>query len=171
MRIVIEEARMNPKPYEVVMMNYTDFSNFKQLASQIVGNHNVDVDGKPVRFLNVKTFRFERGSTVIQYRYGYTGPFQSLDFLRKPPPKRKPRKMPPKKAQKKNPPFVIPENIFDNFKDRLYQLSLLYHTLQPISIEKKKDLMTLLKNNVIPQCYSGFQEALLLSKKVKDTFP
>jgi len=61
--------------------------------------------------------------------------------------------------------------MFEDLQNRVPKLTPLFAGLQPISLNKKKDLMSLLSDNVIPQYYTPFYDALVPSKKVRDSFP
>jgi len=164
--MVMEETRVNPSPFKVHIMSYDDFLNFKWLAQSFVANHNIDTDGKPVRFLKVKSFKFCRQSNKILYRYNYKDDgYCGINFLKKP--ENNATKAPPKKVRKrkcvlKKKPATkkadtieliefSAESLFFSFYTNQLSPPKLYSSAQPISIAKKKDLMDLVKTGVIPQ--------------------
>ena len=85
MRLIVEEARRNPQPYQVQQMDFSQFLDFKNLFDHTVMNFSLTSDGKKVSFLKVKLFRFQRGSSNILFKYNYKDEFSSMNFLAEPP--------------------------------------------------------------------------------------
>jgi len=78
MRMIIESARMNPCPYNVNVLDFSEFYDTKKLATEIVVNHNLywGVHSmESVHFLHVKWFRFQRNSSEIPFKYEYNDEF------------------------------------------------------------------------------------------------
>jgi len=115
-------------------MNYSDFHDFKSLATRIVANHKMNTENKSVDFLHVKCFKFERGSETVKYRCDYSGPYEEFNFLYEPTPKRKPKETPPKKLQKRKDIAPLhPERMFADLQNRVHELTPLYAGLKETS--------------------------------------
>lgn len=81
MRMVVETARLDPKPYSCKIQNYTEVLDFKKLSKDIVKNRSKNVNGETVSWLDIKWLRIEIASSRILYKYDYHGPFQEFDYL------------------------------------------------------------------------------------------
>lgn len=153
-RVIMETARINPRPYNVRMMNYSDFFNIKKLSDRIMKNWKVNEENDKIRWLNIKWFRIEKGSDCILYKYDYNGDFHKFNFTRSPPSPKKGRKSSVK-------PIAVCEI-------KLETLTPLYYEILKVSPQKKKDLLSLVKEGVIPAYYAQFYTSLETDSAAKD---
>lgn len=140
-RGIIEGARKRPYPYKVNQMAHSEFYNLETLAEVVVKNRTKATDGKKVNWLKVKFFQFKRGSNLVAFKYNVDDP--EFSYL----------------------------NVNDEMCAVAWtyiKLLIKYPKLLPISLAKKKDLLSLLKCGVIPKAYEYFINSLPCDKKVKD---
>jgi len=196
--LLISLARKKPKPYEVIPMQHTDFSDVKLLASKLISNSSVNRNGEKVKWLNIKWMKFTRARPfVIQYKYSVSEeePFCDIDTLGFndismlnplgsisqiiPLSDSRPEcfgaefeagntaSISTRYQQKRNskirqrtPPNMATITLSALYKDRI-----------AITDAKKKDLMSLLKDSVIPADFRSFYESLPTSSSVRDSLP
>lgn len=91
--IVIQFARLNPKPYEVNHICFNDIQDWKSFSTDTLKNvTKITSEGTDttVEWLKIKWLRFERGSNTIQFKYDLTKEdFHEFNFTIRPHPKRK----------------------------------------------------------------------------------
>lgn len=181
MRMIVEQARMKPKPFNVNVLNFNEFWDFKTLFTETIKNSTLTSNGEKVEYLKIKWFRFQRDSEEVLFKYNYDDDFKSIPYSKDPqiinPPKRQRRKknIPSASASasdNQNKPSAVPMiNIPQSVRSKKLRLRQLYFNKFPISVAKKKDLVKLLKDGVIPPIYADYFNSLEAHKSVKDSFP
>lgn len=131
----------NKKPmkeaYRVKELKHSDFIDLKALGATMIKNRTQDTEKKTVQWLKIKRMHFEKAnSNVVFFSYEYNGPYKELIVHGKPQGR--------------------PEAI--NLKE-------LYSSEVPISQAKKRDLLRLCKNGVIPKEDHRFFQALKTKKE------
>jgi hypothetical protein len=141
---VIRGARKTGRPYEVQRLVHSDFLAVKQLAKGIMKKRSRNQKDDLVNWLSIKWFRFDKTRPyVIQYKYSVMDvEFNQISVLT----------------------GFEPQSV-------ALQLHALYHDRIPISIAKKRDLMQLLKSEVIPCEYSCYYNELPSAGSTRDCFP
>lgn len=151
--VLIQMARLKPRPYIVTHLTYLDFYNFKELASKIMVNTTCDTDGNQVKWLQIKWLRFiKTNPSTIFFKYDV----KSNDFL-----KLNIRDVGTKRTRTRK----QCENVYD------VSLEQQYTSLLPISNAKKHDLLCLLREKVIPGDYKNFVEMLPTAVEAIDIVP
>ncbi|XP_039297599.1 uncharacterized protein LOC120354460 [Nilaparvata lugens] len=143
--MLIEMAHRKPRPYIVKTLNNDSFHNLQKLSDEILTNSKIDNDGQKVSWLKIKWMRFEKSKPfTIQYKYSLSETeFRAVDVL-----KMKGRSL---KLQNWNAVKLAPK-----YKNKL-----------PISEAKKKDLLSLVGNGIIPRDYTHFYESIISKKNNK----
>ncbi len=143
-KLVIEMSRRKPFPYEVNSVKYNDIYDLEDLNNQIIKNVKKTVSGSTVNWLLCKWFRFQRGSSQVGLKYDVTcSSFEYFDV-----------------------------NIHGIDWNSVV-LKKKYAAPLMITMEKKRDLLNLLKKGVIPETYATYYNNLpcgTRKKKIKD-FP
>lgn len=143
--ILIAGSKKSGDPYIVNRLGHEDFYDVKELSKNIMMNRNRNTDGDVVQWLKVKHLRFQKSKPyVISYRYN----LDDETFLEM--------------------------NVRTQRRGRRSQeasLKAAYTARLPISSAKKKDLLKLLKDGVIPKEYTQFYTDLPTSDDVRDTLP
>ena len=139
--LLISAARIKPSPYQVTVMHYDDFYDLKELTRKIVKNVTETVDGEKVNWMKMKWIRLQKSKpTIIQYRNDLLeGTFFEIDI-----------------NQRKR--TGLQEKNELNWSD--ISLKPMYSHKLPVSEQKKKDLLSLLKSKVIPEEYRYFIEGI-----------
>ena len=142
--VVIRGARKTGRPYEVQRLVHSDFLAVKQLAKGIMKKRSRNQKDDLVNWLSIKWFRFDKTRPyVIQYKYSVMDvEFNQISVLT----------------------GFGPQSV-------ALQLHALYHDRIPISIAKKRDLMQLLKSEVIPCEYSCYYNELPSAGSTRDCLP
>jgi len=131
----------NKKPYIVEELSYKDFVDLQKLSALLIKNKTLDTDDKKINWLKVKGFEYTKSNPyLVGYKYDYFGEYKQIDVRGK-----------TKRAMRN-------ESIN-------CELSKLYSKQQPISIEKKKDLINLCNKKVIPEIYHSYYSNLPSLKK------
>lgn len=145
LELVISTARKSPSPYVVKRMTYQEFMDFKELSKKTIVNRTRNSLGETIRWLKIKQLRFEKAKPdLIQYKYDLSDDFKEL-IVR---PARRGRKS------------------VDNL-----ELKPVYDARLPISSAKKKDLLKLIKDRVIPPEYEEWYNNLPVSENANDRLP
>lgn len=141
---IMKATRKNPKPYEVKPYSYQDFYDVRGLAKEFFVNRKKDTKKtKKINWLNVKVFRFVRNSKYVLFKYDVKSEeFEQETILRN----------------------SVKISDFGSFN--LSRSA--YQNMLPISIAKKRDLLDMLKEGVIPSIYRDYYQSLPSSKHVKD---
>lgn len=144
--LLIEMARKKPCPYQVHKVSFSDFYDLQALASVVMQNTKVNTLKEQVKWLHIKWLRFDKSKPfIIQYKYSLSdNEFLELNVLQ----------------TKKTKKAVMLETLPQKYDKRL-----------PISEAKKKDLLSLLRKQIIPLSYKSYFETLPSSKKAKDLVP
>lgn len=139
--LLISSARRNPKPYEVFVLDYSEFFDFTDLFNKLVKNISLNTNNEKVKWLLIKWLRFEKCKpNIFQYKYNLSDEtFQEIDTTFK-----------QRKSRSLNP----------NLNHWLIPLQQKFSAPNPISYLKKMDLLELLNKNVIPQDYRNYIEQL-----------
>lgn len=96
-----------------------------------------------INWLNVKVFRFVPNSKQLLFKYDVRSENFELEIILR---------------------NGVNISDFESFT----RLKTAYKELLPISIAKKRDLVNMIKEGVIPPVYKSYYESLPSSKKVKD---
>ncbi|CAG4952530.1 unnamed protein product [Parnassius apollo] len=136
----------NFTPYNVTELSYQDMIDVKALASKIIKNITIAENGEKVCWLKIKYLRFELPG-FIKYRYDYDGPYNLLNTLCKPG-------RPTRRTPNSEMPNINTEDLLRAYKQCL-----------PIKKQKKKDLLQLCKENIIPKELHGWYESLPCSNE------
>jgi hypothetical protein len=144
--VVVSTARKNPAPYNVMRLTHEDFLNFKELSSHIIVNRSRNTMGKVVNWLKIKHLRFQKSAPhVIQYKYRLSADnFLELNVRGR-----------IRRKQQSDCPSV----------------QQAYRSRLPISAAKKKDLMKLLTDRIIPPEYEEWYRSLPVSDTSRDSLP
>lgn len=136
---VIQSAKKTGKPFKVHELNYENFINFKQLTSNIGNNFNKNTLGQKVLWNDLKVIKVSKKHPD---RLFYKTSYEQLDFGE-----------------------IIVMNKTRNAKKKSdgLKLSKLYSEPPGISKEKKKDLIQLCDNKLIPENYQYFFKQLKVS--------
>lgn len=157
--IVIQCARINPKPYELNMIKFSDIYDWKTYSNDVLKNVKtvtkeengktvavLGTDGKfeVVSWMKIKWLRFEKTRpNVIQCKYDLNAEkFFEFDFTgthQKPVGRRK---------------CTSGKSVSDHTVQRAYTSRI------PIANLKKKDLLNMLKKNIIPIDYKEYYQNL-----------
>lgn len=147
--LLISAARINPFPYNVHTLKILDFYDLKQLSSRVIKNStkrliNMNEENEKVEWLKIKWLRFEKSkSQTIQFKYDLNSTlFFEIDVAQC-----------NKRTQTYN---------WTNIT-----LKEAYPRQIPISENKKKDLLFLLKSKIIPSDYKSFYESIPSSSRQK----
>ncbi|KAJ8670949.1 hypothetical protein QAD02_002208 [Eretmocerus hayati] len=150
---IIRDAKVTGYPYEVITVTHTDIHNFKKLAKGLNWNAKQDKimkDGtvkklsRQIRISQIKQFSVGSGEKYhAKYRTSFDEEFSTLILRTR-------------------------ENHVNIEK---YVLLRAYESLQGVTEVKKKDLMILCANNIIPPMHHAFYNALptVLTKSVDDS--
>ena len=141
---VIHMARRN-KPYVVVPMRYNNFKDLKSFTKEEYSGMKTDTEGNKVNWMRIKVIRVTKESPdEIQIKESFTDQqFRSIRI-----------------RQTRGRPSDTPKAIPNKYDSRL-----------PITVQKKKDLMSLCDSLIIPEHYRCFYEGLKTSTTMKDRLP
>lgn len=146
--VLMGAARKNPRPYVVNQLKFSDFYNLHDLTQRIMKNRKLDENKKPVQWLLIKWFRFQKGvENKVWFKYNV----EDADFHC----------------------LIINQKWI---RSKCTTVPITYRTLEktayseclPISVAKKRDLLALLQEGVIPTVYANFYKSLPAHKNVKD---
>lgn len=136
---VMRAARTKPKPYEIKRWHYSDFYTIRKLTREIIVNSKIDSNEQPVNWLKVKWFRLCRNSMVVSFKYDdVQGDFSQFDVRKT-----------IRRTRKNPPPPLLPMNQIKMEKGY-------YCEPLPISIPKKRDLLSLITKGIIPKDFSSY---------------
>lgn len=142
---IIKAARKK-QPYEVIRLNFTDFYDLKLLKEKtIIGQMAA------VSWLKIKHIFFEKKNPNTIFLKTSHRPADEPVKMEAISPRSKDRK------KKTN---GSPELLVQKYKAKL-----------PISVAKKKDLLSLCKSEAIPHQFHSFYENLLADTKTRDCLP
>jgi len=142
---VIRMARKK-NPYMIVPLTYEDIYDFKALQKQALRYRKEDTEGEKINWLQIRWLRFEKcDPDYISFKYSCDDEFKEMRVT---------------ENTKKGRPAANVTEIPKRYKSK-----------QSISSAKKKDLLNLCKNGVIPHEYHEFYKGLPADKKVPDTLP
>ena len=129
-------------PYRVINLQHSDILDLQGLSQQTTKNRKKDEDGNNVNWLLVKSFRYEKAEHgIIQYRYDYGDDFKRLNVRRS-----------GRAALPADPGHA-------------------YQTRIPISEAKKKDLVKLCTQRVIPAEMHEWYKSLPTTSRTKERLP
>ena len=129
-------------PYRVITLQHSDVLDLQGLSQQIIKNIKQDEDGNNVNWLLVKSFRYEKAEPgIIQYRYDYGDDFKRINV--------------PRSGW-----AVLPADLGHAYQTRI-----------PISEAKKKDLVKLCTQLVIPAEIYEWYKSLPTASRTKDRLP
>ena len=148
LELVIAGARRNPSPFVVTRLTHEDFFDLKQLGRQIICNRTQNTAGDKVNWLKIKHLRFDKTMPhTVQYKYALSADdFMELDILGR--------------TRRRGKRSQLPRSLQPLYTSRL-----------PVSAAKKKDLLKLLHDHVIPPEYSDWYRSLPVSDAVNDRLP
>ena len=118
------------KPYKVSKLSHGDFVDLKAVSKTLLPTQLKDCSGRPVHWLKIRHFRYEKGSSNIKFRYSFDEDFRELRVL----------------GNRR----IGRESMMDT----------LYRGRLGVAPAKKKDLVDLCKTNVIPPAHHGFYMGL-----------
>ena len=128
-------------PYEVEVMKFADFSDLKYLAVTLLCNRRKASTGELVNWMAIRWIRVEKAKPNVVF---FKTDFDQTEFGAL--------------VQKKT-------------RSRPLQLLGAYKKSLPISKSKHTDLMSMLKEGIIPHIYSEFYSDIPFSAKVVDCVP
>ena len=114
------------KPYKVHKLSHGDFVDLKAVSKALLSAQQKDCSGRPVHWLKIRHFRYEKSSSNIKFRYSLDEDFREL------------RVSGSRRIGR------------ESMKNNLYSGPL------GIAPAKKNDLVDLCKTNVIPPAHHGF---------------
>ena len=128
----MELARRNPGPYMTYVMHHNDFYDVNEFYKNNVFNVNIDNTGEPVQWLKIKWLQFQKSDPNLIF---YKNDLRDEDFK------------------------II--NVLSNRRSgrsRSWNNTVprKYDSGIPLSAAKKKDLLDLLAQGVIPTYYSNY---------------
>lgn len=148
----LSKIKTPKKPYEPIVMSNTDILDLKELQSQLMVNRSIDSEGQKLQWLKVKCFRFEKTRpNVVLYRYDYTSDYKELDVSF-----REASVVPNTKNLRKRKREVVK----NDFEYNSYSLKKAYSTKLPITKSKKKDLLKMCSEKIIPAELHDWYEKL-----------
>lgn len=68
---IFRNARINPKPFEVVRMQYSDFKNWKRVADECTPSNCKTADGQAFKISLVRQAIFQKGKSNFDINYTY----------------------------------------------------------------------------------------------------
>lgn len=140
-RAVSMARRSNP--YHVVMMNQSDFMNFRPLAKHLIRNYNNNAE---VSWLKVKHFQYRKANpNCIYFKYDSNIDNDNFTCIQV------------NRGGRGRRPFVMPET-----------LPGLYTKPLPISVAKYRDLLSLCDSNAIHSDYHAFYKNLAFEAAAND---
>jgi hypothetical protein len=142
---VIVNARSKPEPYEVEIMSHTDFKDFKSLQNEIFPKLKKDALGNILKFTDLKQFTFVKDSDEVRARSSLNPESEEITINLQ------------RKIRGRRQSNVVLQSLYDQ------ELK--------ISSQKYKDLMTLVKNNVIPRRYHSEYLKLKNDNDIPDILP
>lgn len=132
---IIREAKKKGKKIEVKEMAFEDFLDLKALADDMSLTINKNTVGNDFKINEVRILRFIKGSEEFHYKTSYKQKeWLQVNFRQRKRSKKELKDLNIKKAYNK--PFQLSEN-------------------------KKKDLLSLVKSNLIPAFYKNYYEGIL----------
>ena len=140
---VIRMAR-HTKPYKVVEMGHSDFIDLKHMENTLFKNTKIDSSGQPVNWLKIKHLRFEKqNANIVKFRNIFSEEFREIKVSSAPGRRRNTKSL----------------------SVKLYEHQL------PISVAKKKDLVSLCASMLIPLRHQDFYRSLPSCEKERDALP
>ena len=134
------------KPYLVIPLKHRNIIDFKKVASARIRNTKTDIRGQRVNWLDFRCIQFVKGQDDLMF---FKCNFDDTEF-------RVLRLLGTAKRRRPEMSEKIPQ---------LYQCKL------PVSVEKKRDLLSLCKSGIIESEHHSFYEALMVSSDLKDRLP
>lgn len=130
---VIKLAKKNGNPYKVVEMDTADIFDFRIVADSIGRNYSMNEDGEKVVWADIKVLHFVKQEP---YRFFYKTSFEEQEY----------KCVSVRARQRRTHPQV--------------ELRLAYDSPPTIDFNKKKDLVSLCNEYVIPSVYWDFYRTL-----------
>ena len=130
-------------PYNVEQLTYSDFYDLKALATSVLPNRSRNSNGDSVNWMAIRSLRFEK---AFPDRIAYKTDFGQSEYM-------------------------IMEQRRKRGRHGNSTLQPLYFQPLPISVEKKRDLLSLCKSKIIPDCYHSFFQQLSTHDTVLDLVP
>lgn len=138
----LNKKKTAKKPYEPIVMSNSDILDLKDLRNNLMVNRSIDSEGQKLQWLKVKCFRFEKKRpNIVQYRYDFVSDYKELDVLKK----ETPIVFNTKNLRKRK--HEETESVFDY---NSYCLKKAYTRKLPITKSKKKDLIKMCNERIIP---------------------
>lgn len=146
---IIAAARPS-KPYEIRKMRFGDFYAIKPLAEMSKLGNRKDTNGESVNWIKIKILRYEKAHPAkIFFKYNYSDlEFKVIDLEHVCT-----RRRAPLQQQREYPEF---------------RLKAAYSSKLPISVAKKKDLISLCESGAIPAQHHCFYQGLSCHESVRD---
>ncbi|KAF6212581.1 hypothetical protein GE061_013106 [Apolygus lucorum] len=130
-------------PYHVKEITFPDFFDLKVLADLLIKNRTKDENKEKVNWLEVKNFRFRKDNPGrMEYKYHHSDSYKTISVY--------------SHGRPQNLPITLPA---------------LYKRTLPISMQKKKDLLKLCRQGVIPATFRPWYEKLPTSNTAQDFLP
>ena len=137
---VIKLARRS-NPYKVVQLEHDDFIDMKDLEERLFRNVKKDVEGEKVKWLEIRVIRYDAQSpNTIRFKYNFNEEFRQLKVR-------------------------MTSRGYDH--EASLKVTKLYNEQLPVSIDKKKDLVSLCVRNVIPEVFHSFYKNLASHDEVE----
>lgn len=146
---IIVNSRNKPKPYEVFVLNYTDFKDFKKFQSDNFPKLTTTDDGQKIKMSEVKKVTFPKKSSTILLNFCYE-PGSEVKTVTIAQTKER-RRSKDKQLQKNSEPQPA------------------FKKILPISVAKYTDLLKLCESGVIPNRYHTEYISLKRNEIVEDT--
>lgn len=136
---ICRNARSSKKPYIVNELKFTDFYDLKELTEAVIRNRNIDEHGNKVSWLKVKSLRYRKDMPNV-ILYRYKHTDPFKKLI----------------VSRQNPGLQL-------------RLTKAYSNTLPISKAKKKDLLKLCKEGVIPKKRHKWFDSLPTSERANDS--
>lgn len=135
---IIRNSKKTGNPFVVKEMGYGDFIDLKSLCNEIGFNYQKNIEGGQIKLSDLKVVKFVKGSDVYFYKSSY----KQTSWVQ-----------------------VRSRTIGTRRASGVKSLNGIirkpaYNSKIPLSENKKRDLQTLLKSNIIPNYYEPFFSSL-----------
>uniref|UniRef100_A0A2S2NJY1 DUF7869 domain-containing protein n=2 Tax=Schizaphis graminum TaxID=13262 RepID=A0A2S2NJY1_SCHGA len=134
---LIQTAKKTGHPFKVKELGYSDFYDIKNITECNKKNYSINYDGEKVIWNNIKVLRVEKAQpNTILYKTSFSDTeFKKINLYHG-------------GARGRNPSLAN------------YTLKQAYTQKNKISVNKKRDLMSLCQDNYIPNIYHDFYKSL-----------
>ena len=139
---IIKLARRKD-PYDIIQMQYSEFNDYKTILSEYIPSSlSKDEKGVPVKWSQLKVVKAVKNEECLYIKTSFDEEFRKVKLAKR----SKSVTHSQRRKTKKKVTTKLPVQ-------RLYKKQL------PISQDKKKDLLILCKNHIIPEIYHTYYQS------------